>query len=255
MAMFCSQAGARPRTWEASPPEHKKWVEVFKACDEDNKGYLSREDFKVAVVMLFGYKPSKIEADSVMSSVDPNTSGIRLKEFLDIVRKKKEAQLYRNEVRHIFTAFDRHYRGYLTLEDFKKAFKQVAPKLSERIILEVFRAPRLRNSILPVAQAQSLGASWVPFFFSTSMVSAPARLHTSAFTQESALKSLLDLCVRQSCVQLYVTPWTVAQQALLSVGFSRQEYWSGSPFPSPGDLPDPESESPSPESLKWQADS
>ncbi|XP_043775339.1 EF-hand calcium-binding domain-containing protein 11 isoform X2 [Cervus elaphus] len=137
--MFYSQAGARPRTWEASPPEHKKWVEVFKACDEDNKGYLSREDFKVAVVMLFGYKPSKIEADSVMSSVDPNTSGIQLKEFLDIVRKKKEAHLYCNEVRHIFTAFDRHYRGYLTLEDFKKAFKQVAPKLSERIILEVFR--------------------------------------------------------------------------------------------------------------------
>ncbi|XP_061285662.1 EF-hand calcium-binding domain-containing protein 11 isoform X1 [Bos javanicus] len=146
IAMFCSQAGARPRTWEASPPEHKKWVEVFKACDEDNKGYLSREDFKVAVVMLFGYKPSKIEADSVMSSVDPNTSGIRLKEFLDIVRKKKEAQLYRNEVRHIFTAFDRHYRGYLTLEDFKKAFKQVAPKLSERIILEVFRT---KNDTVP----------------------------------------------------------------------------------------------------------
>ncbi|XP_022432011.1 EF-hand calcium-binding domain-containing protein 11 isoform X1 [Delphinapterus leucas] len=137
--MFFSQAGARPRRWEASQSEHKKWVEVFKACDEENKGYLSREDFKVAVVMLFGYKPSKIEADSVMSSVDPNTSGILLKEFLDIVRKKNEAQLYRNEIRHIFTAFDRHYRGYLTLEDFKKAFKQVAPKLSERIILEVFR--------------------------------------------------------------------------------------------------------------------
>uniref|UniRef100_A0A8C2P5R6 EF-hand calcium binding domain 11 n=1 Tax=Capra hircus TaxID=9925 RepID=A0A8C2P5R6_CAPHI len=148
--MFSSQAGARPRTWEASPSEHKKWVEVFRACDEDNKGYLSREDFKVAVVMLFGYKPSKIEADSVMSSGDPNTSGIQLKEFLDIVRKKKEAQLYRNEVRHIFTAFDRHYRGYLTLEDFKKAFKQVAPKLSERIILEVFRVsfPACRMSLL-----------------------------------------------------------------------------------------------------------
>ncbi|OWK09646.1 hypothetical protein Celaphus_00005897, partial [Cervus elaphus hippelaphus] len=69
-------------------------------------------------------------------------SRIQLKEFLDIVRKKKEAHLYCNEVRHIFTAFDRHYRGYLTLEDFKKAFKQVAPKLSERIILEVFRGER-----------------------------------------------------------------------------------------------------------------
>uniref|UniRef100_A0A8D1RHZ1 EF-hand calcium binding domain 11 n=1 Tax=Sus scrofa TaxID=9823 RepID=A0A8D1RHZ1_PIG len=137
--MFLSQAGAQPRMWEASPSEHKKWVEVFKACDEDNKGYLSREDFKVAIVMLFGYKPSKIEADSVMSSVEPNTSGIVLKEFLSIVRKKKEAQVYWNEIRHIFTAFDRHYRGYLTLEDFKKAFRQVAPKLPERIILEVFR--------------------------------------------------------------------------------------------------------------------
>ncbi|XP_024897909.1 EF-hand calcium-binding domain-containing protein 11 isoform X2 [Pteropus alecto] len=137
--MFFSQAGAQPRTGEASPSERKKLVEVFKACDEDNKGYLSREDFKVAVVMLFGYKPSKIEANSVMSSLNPDTSGISLEEFLNFVRKKKELQLYRNEIRHIFTAFDRHYRGYLTLEDFQKAFKQVAPKLPERIILEVFR--------------------------------------------------------------------------------------------------------------------
>ena len=42
-----------------------------------------------------------------------------------------------------------------------------------------------------------------------------------------------------SCVQLFVTPWTIACQAPPSVGFSRQEYWSGLPFPSPGDLPDP----------------
>ena len=38
----------------------------------------------------------------------------------------------------------------------------------------------------------------------------------------------------------FVTPWTVAFQASLSMGFSRQEYWSGLPFPSPGDLPNPE---------------
>ena len=42
-----------------------------------------------------------------------------------------------------------------------------------------------------------------------------------------------------SRVQLFVTLWTVAYQASLSMGFSRQEYWSGLPFPSPGDLPDP----------------
>ena len=40
-------------------------------------------------------------------------------------------------------------------------------------------------------------------------------------------------------VRLFATPWTVARQAPLSMGFSRQEYWSGLPFPSPGDLPNP----------------
>ena len=48
------------------------------------------------------------------------------------------------------------------------------------------------------------------------------------------------------------TPWTVAHQASLSVGFSRQENWSGLPFPSPGHLPDPGTE---PGSPALQADS
>ena len=39
-----------------------------------------------------------------------------------------------------------------------------------------------------------------------------------------------------SPVPLFATPWTVARQAALPVGFPRQEYWSGLPFPSPGDL-------------------
>ena len=42
-----------------------------------------------------------------------------------------------------------------------------------------------------------------------------------------------------SRVQLFAILWTVAHQALPSMGFSRQEYWNGLPFPSPGDLPDP----------------
>ena len=45
-----------------------------------------------------------------------------------------------------------------------------------------------------------------------------------------------------------VTPWTIARQASLSMGFSKQEYWSGLPFPSPGDLPNPGIESGTPAS-------
>ena len=47
------------------------------------------------------------------------------------------------------------------------------------------------------------------------------------------------VCVKSlSRVRLFATPWTVAYQAPPSMGFSRQEYWSGLPFTSPGDLPD-----------------
>ena len=58
---------------------------------------------------------------------------------------------------------------------------------------------------------------------------------------ESEVKSL-------SRVRLFVTPWTVVYQAPPSMEFSRQEYWSGLPFPSPGDLPDPGIEPSSPAS-------
>ena len=42
-----------------------------------------------------------------------------------------------------------------------------------------------------------------------------------------------------SRVRLFTTPWTIARQATLSMGFSKQEYWTGLPFPSPGNIPDP----------------
>ena len=45
--------------------------------------------------------------------------------------------------------------------------------------------------------------------------------------------------VTQLCPTLFVIPWTVARHAPLSMEFSRQEYWSGLPFPSPEDLPNP----------------
>ena len=65
-----------------------------------------------------------------------------------------------------------------------------------------------------------------------------------------------ETCIRKSTAAqpvtrkvmkvLFVTPWTVARQAPLSMEFSRQEYWSGLPFPSPGDLPNPGIKSGSP---------
>ena len=61
------------------------------------------------------------------------------------------------------------------------------------------------------------------------------------FGRATCMSTLLWCAVLRcfSHVQLFSTPWTVAFQALLSMGFSRQEYWSELPFPSPGDLPHP----------------
>ena len=69
--------------------------------------------------------------------------------------------------------------------------------------------------------------------------------HLSRSRSETTHASLLVLAAEKvkvkslSRVQLFATPWTVAYQASPSMGFSRQEYWSGLPFPSPGDLPHP----------------
>ena len=55
-------------------------------------------------------------------------------------------------------------------------------------------------------------------------------------------KCIVDICICVcvlSCVQLFAIPRTVARQIPLSMEFSRQEYWSGLPFPTPGDLPNP----------------
>ena len=67
----------------------------------------------------------------------------------------------------------------------------------------------------------------------------------------------LNACAltHSSHVWLFVTLWSVACQAPLSLGFSRQEYWSGLPFPSPGDLPNPGIKPISPASPALQVDS
>ena len=76
--------------------------------------------------------------------------------------------------------------------------------------------------------------------------------------QDSCLKisRTMHVCVQSlTSVGLFVTLWTVAHQAPLFMGFSRQKHWSGLPFPSTGHLPHPGMEPASPESPALQADS
>ena len=75
----------------------------------------------------------------------------------------------------------------------------------------------------------------MPIFIFWSIVRCPFHLspYPSSFLTWTFNIWLLLLLSRFSCVRLCATPWTAAHQALLSLGFSRQEHWSGLPFPSP----------------------
>ena len=110
--------------------------------------------------------------------------------------------------------------------------------MSRYILCQVVRDPFTPNECLlgSLSQQRSLWES-----------SSSYNLDTS-FNHSHRKKKVKSL----SCVWFFATPWTVAYQAPPSLGFSRQEYWSGLPLPSPGDLPDPGIE---PGSPALQADS
>ena len=75
-----------------------------------------------------------------------------------------------------------------------------------------------------------------------------SRSEVAGLYRSSIFNFLRNLCIvfhkvkSLSCVRLFTTPWTIAYQVPPSMGFSRQGYWSGLPFPSPEDLPNPETE-------------
>ena len=77
-----------------------------------------------------------------------------------------------------------------------------------------------------------------PNFNASTLIFLLWLLHSSSSSRILLLSHFSDT-TSNSHVRLFVIPWTVAHRASTSMEFSRQEYWSGLPFPSPGDLPDP----------------
>ncbi|XP_046710930.1 EF-hand calcium-binding domain-containing protein 11 isoform X1 [Silurus meridionalis] len=120
--------------------DRRKFVSVFDQCDVEKKSYLSREDLKIAVVMLFGYKPSKSETSMMLEAcATPNCPGVSLEQFVSLMGRKLSAGDPYEKTRRIFRAFDLHCRGFLKVEDFRSAFARVVPRLPERTVLEAFR--------------------------------------------------------------------------------------------------------------------
>ena len=105
----------------------------------------------------------------------------------------------------------------------------------------------LSDSVGRIHLLQSIGS------FDTLVSGGISRIHSEKAVQLGRWREADHILAKEAfrergeVVLLFVTPWAVAHQAPLSMGLSRQEYWSGLPFPSPGDLPNPEIEPGSPE--------
>lgn len=131
-------------------------IQAFQHADEDGKGFLTPSDYKVAVLELCGYKPSKYEINAVWSKLQspPPTpqchvdhkaaaeegtetssqSGMNQATFVPLMVERLRQKDKDELIRQIFVAFDVHLRGFITTSDCVQAFKEVAPTISEELI-------------------------------------------------------------------------------------------------------------------------
>ena len=114
-------------------------IEAFQFADQDCKGYLSQEDYKVAVIALLGYKPSSREVDSLWKrdvGACPGLSEVRFTELmLPRLGSRERAQF----IRDVFLAFDRRCQGFLSVSDCRCAFMTAAPHIKEEQVETFFR--------------------------------------------------------------------------------------------------------------------
>ena len=107
--------------------EENHILEVFSHADHGQKGYLARDELKLAIVELFGYKPSKYEVNDILSKESNIATGISRQLFSEIMKSKLSNQDPNDEIRQSFLACDTRCRGFITFEDAVNIFKETAP--------------------------------------------------------------------------------------------------------------------------------
>ena len=117
--------------------------EAFAAADEGQKGYLTAEDYKVAILSLLGYKPSKYEVASVWSDKvdnrDGSHSGLIKERFVSLAAERMQQQDRDGVARQVFLAFDTRCQDFLSEQDCVRAFRSVVPRMATERVSAIFR--------------------------------------------------------------------------------------------------------------------
>jgi len=113
---------------------------VFHMCDEEQKGYLTSEDLKVAFLYIFGYKPSKQEVKQMMTfqeNFDHRHMDIVC--FQRTIKQMATSSSVDQDIRQLFQLFDVKCQGFLTLDDINQGFKFIMPCLKDSVIIACFQ--------------------------------------------------------------------------------------------------------------------
>lgn len=125
---------------EVHPAELQRLIaKVFQSADEEGKGHLTEEDYKVAVIQLLGYKPSKHEIENVWREVGSEGEGLTLKQFTDLLLPRLLQRDSSEVIRQMFLAFDRFCHGFISLDDCRAAFKKIVPHMSDKRVESFFQ--------------------------------------------------------------------------------------------------------------------
>ena len=123
---------------------------AIQISDIHKKGYLTKEDLKVAMLFLFGYKPCKYEVDQLMrcEKQNVNTSikdSMSYQTFTNIMLTKLKSQCEEQKIRDLFCMLDVKCQGYLDFNDIQTAFKQSAPTIAVSTIASCFQEMCMHN--------------------------------------------------------------------------------------------------------------
>lgn len=126
--------------WREEGRVRRECEEAFLAADEEAKGFLSQEDYKVAILSLLGYKPSKFEVRSVWKNRSGTNGGsLSKEEFVSLTAQRIMDQDKDSLARQVFLAFDVCCQGFLSEKDCLRAVQSVAPHLATDRIPALFR--------------------------------------------------------------------------------------------------------------------
>ncbi|XP_046387604.1 EF-hand calcium-binding domain-containing protein 11-like [Ischnura elegans] len=137
--------------------------EAFRFADVSNKGYLTSNGYKKAIIALFGEKPSKGEKEAIFGC-DRNRK-LTLKDFTDIILSREKENNREQQIHKAFFLFDLESKGFLVLEDFVKAQLNVFPHLSHRVLEKAFSAADVNNDgRISYREFHSVMSYGFPFF-------------------------------------------------------------------------------------------